>query len=55
MHNNAHRALADAVTTKELFMIYSESHPNTLVKKTPKNYLPLCEQLIAKYTNFVQA
>ncbi len=54
MHNNAHRALADAVTTKELFTIFKQTHNDNRVYKDINTYITKCNGLVEKYTNYNQ-
>lgn len=53
-HNNAHRALADAVTTKELFYILEHQNANNKVFKSLDTYKTRCQDLVAKYANYAQ-
>lgn len=52
-HNNAHRALADAAVTKELFFIFENSQ-SSRVEVPIQNYVEFSTKIVEKYKDFVQ-
>lgn len=54
-HRNAHRALADAVSTKELYFIFQNQKLSPIPEKRLSYYRPLTESMISRYSDFVQA
>jgi DNA polymerase III epsilon subunit family exonuclease len=52
-HENAHRALADAVVTKCLFFIYDQDSPEKPFEPMDR-YIDLSKKLLAQYPNFCQ-
>ncbi len=48
-HSNAHRALADAVTTKELFFIF-DSHRKGRPIQTMNNFTDIATKIVQKFT-----
>ena len=54
-HNNAHRALADAVTTKGLYYILEQQNEANKSFKSIDTYKTRCADLVEKYSNYVQA
>lgn len=48
-HANAHRALADAVATRELYLIFENSHPQNKVETSLESYREACQKLAEKY------
>ena len=55
LHANAHRALADAVATKELFFIFDNQRIAPRPIKNILDYQALSEKLVSKYESFFQA
>lgn len=53
-HNNAHRALADAATTKELFFIFENCRKIEKPVIPIKEYYKMCKQIVERYSNYVQ-
>ena len=53
-HANAHRALADAAATKELFFIFENSRKSPRPKRSLGEYFTLGERIVQKYAQFVQ-
>jgi len=53
-HNNAHRALADAVTTKELFFILNNMKHIDKPDIPLSNYRDTCLKIVEKYNDHVQ-
>lgn len=51
-HNNAHRALSDAASTRDLFFIFLEQKKKIYNTKEIKFYQNLYENLKSKYTQF---
>ena len=54
-HNNAHRALADAIVTKELYAILTQKYPDMKPPKSLSDYTSICENLAKRYTEYVQS
>ncbi len=54
-HANAHRALADAMATKELYLIFQNKKLKERPEQQITGFVPFCEKLINRYSNFIQA
>lgn len=54
-HRNSHRALADSVTTKELYFIFQNQKISPAPEKKLSDYRPLTESMISRYSSYVQA
>lgn len=52
---NAHRALADAAATRELFFIFDQLAKPARPHATAHDYLSQCQDMIRRYSGFVQA
>jgi DNA polymerase III epsilon subunit family exonuclease len=52
-HENAHRALADAVVTKELFAIY-ERDCSTVPTESMERYMELSQKIVQQNPSFIQ-
>lgn len=53
-HQNAHRALADAVTTKELFFIFENLNKQPRPIINAENYLAQTQKILTRYQDYVQ-
>jgi len=54
-HQSAHRALADAAATKELFFVFENLNICPPQQESLKDYEEKSEKLVSKYHNYVQA
>ena len=52
-HDNAHRALADAVVTKQLFFIYNETNADTPLESIDR-YMDLSHKIVSQTPDFIQ-
>ena len=52
-HENAHRALSDAVVTKSLYYIYEKEHTNQPYEALDR-YAGMSDKIIAQFPNFIQ-
>ena len=52
-HENAHRALADAVVTKSLYYIYDKEHDDHPFESTDR-YLNISKKIVAQFPDFIQ-
>lgn len=53
-HENAHRALADAVVTKSLFYIYDKEHENPPFESIDR-YIDISKKITAQFPDFIQS
>lgn len=54
-HANAHRALADAVVTRQLFSIYIQESEESAPFEVIDRYLELSKKIINQHSDFIQA
>ena len=52
-HENAHRALADAVVTKSLFFIYDQDNPEKPFESIDR-YVDMSKKIVAQFPDFIQ-
>ncbi len=55
VHTNAHRAIADAIATKNLFFIFSNTAKQNFELENITNYLPRAQKICEKHQNIFQA
>ena len=54
-HENAHRALADAVVTKSLFYIYDKDENEQAPFEPMDRYIDISKKIIAQFPDYIQS